>query len=307
MFKPMSAAIVLVACGLSTAALGGLRVSFVALQDRVEIKIADRPFVTYVFRDATILRPYFAHLYAPSGVQVTRHHPPLAGEPADHDTMHPGVWLAFGDLSGADFWRNKATVRHLEFVEKPRGDDYGGSFTVRNRYVSGDTTICEEVCRVLVRPGRSGYLLVLDSRFTGQGDFYFGDQEEMGLGVRVAAPLAVKQGGQMTNSDGLSGEKQVWGKPADWCDYRGVIDGRTVGITLVPDPKNFRRSWFHARDYGFMAANPFGRNAFTKGEKSKVVVTQGESLRLRFSVLAYEGSADRQAVYEEALAGMQGP
>ena len=28
----------------------------------------------------------------------------------DHPTMHPGLWLAFGDINGADFWRNKGRV-----------------------------------------------------------------------------------------------------------------------------------------------------------------------------------------------------
>lgn len=43
----------------------------------------------------------------------------------------------------------------------------------------------------------------------------------------------------------------------------------------------------HARDYGFLAANPFGRNAFGKGELGKVVVQPGESLRLQYSVLLH--------------------
>ena len=41
------------------------------------------------------------------------------------------LWLAFGDLSGADFWRNKAQVRPVGFVEEPTSDDQGESFTVR--------------------------------------------------------------------------------------------------------------------------------------------------------------------------------
>lgn len=88
--------------------------------DRVIITDAGRPVTTYVFRDDKILRPYFANVHAPGGIQVTRNHPPVAGaDPTDHDTMHPGVWLAFGDLSGQDFWRNKARVVHVRFVEPP--------------------------------------------------------------------------------------------------------------------------------------------------------------------------------------------
>jgi hypothetical protein len=48
----------------------------------------------------------------------------------------------------------------------------------------------------------------------------------------------------------------------------------------------------HARDYGFIAANPFGRKAFRKGELSKVVVKPGESLRLRYGILLHAGEDD---------------
>jgi hypothetical protein len=126
----------------------------------------------------------------------------------------------------------------------------------------------------------------------------------MGLGVRVATPLTVKRGGQILNSDGRKNERQVWGKQADWCDYGGVIDGEPAGVTLMPDPKNFRRCWFHARDYGVLVANPFGRNAFTRGEKSKVVVRKGETFRLRFGVLVHSGETDVAAAYKAWLAAL---
>ena len=91
----------------------------------------------------------------------------------------------------------------------------------------------------------------------------------------------------------------------NWCAYGGSIGGHRVGVTLIPHPQNFRRSWFHARDYGLLVANPFGRNAFTKGEKSKLVVRKGEVLRMRFGVLVESGSAesptDLPTAYEDYL------
>ena len=62
--------------------------------------------------------------------------------------------------------------------------------------------------------------------------FTFGDQEEMGLGIRVATDHAVTNGGVITSSDGRKNEKQVWGRQADWCDY----SGKGVGVMLMPDP-----------------------------------------------------------------------
>jgi hypothetical protein len=129
----------------------------------------------------------------------------------------------------------------------------------------------------------------------------------MGLGVRVATPISVKGGGTITSSDGLKNERQVWGKPADWCDYRGKVDGRVAGVLLMPDPGNFRRSWFHARDYGLLVANPFGKNAFTRGEKSRVVVKKGETFRLRFGVLVYSGEIVPKEAHQDFLRLVGGP
>lgn len=266
---------------------------------RVKISVRGEPFATYVYEDPLIPRPYFAHVQAPGGVQVTRTHPPVQGKDAtDHETVHPGIWLAFGDLGGVDFWRNKGRVRHEKFLREPEG----GTFTVVNRYESGDRLVCRETCRVAVfaRPG--GTLLVIESSFlAGEEGVAFGDQEEMGLGIRVATPMAVKAGGRILNSEGGVNEKGVWGKEADWCDY----SGKEGGLLLMPDPGNFKRSWFHARDYGVLVANPFGRKAFTKGEASRVPLKPGEPFRLRFGILAHALPFDPKGAYEDFLKVLQ--
>jgi len=272
------------------------RVAFAQKPGKVLVTIGGEPVATYVYADKDIPRPYFAHVRAPGGIQVTRNHPPIKGkDPTDHAAYHPGIWTAFGDISGSDYWRNKARVVHKEFVEKPAGGPARGTFAVRNLYLErGDPgeVNCTEVCRYtfLVRP--SGYLVICDSTFSaGEREFFFGDQEEMGLGVRVTTPITVRAGGTILNADGLKNERRVWGRASAWCDYSGVVGGQHVGVTLMPDPANFRRSWFHARDYGLLVANPFGRRAFRKGPESRVVVRPGRPLRLRFGVLLHAAPA----------------
>lgn len=232
-------------------------VAFSQKDGELHVRVGGRPFATYVWADPKVRRPYFAHLHAPNGTRVTRTHPPVEGKDAtDHADMHPGLWLAFGDLGGADFWRNKGIVEHAGFVARPAVTTAGGTFAVRNRYRAGDRTVCEEVCRISVSATPAGYLIDWASEFIGPADFYFGDQEEMGLGVRLATPLTVKNGGRIVNSDGLANEKQVWGKQADWCDYRGMVGGEEVGVALMADPGNVRRPWFHARDYAAAGCQP---------------------------------------------------
>jgi hypothetical protein len=264
------------------------------------IHINDKPFARYVWNDPRILRPYFAAVSAPSGQPVTRNHPPISGvDPVDHDAMHPGLWLGFGDISGTDFWRNHGRVQHVEFVEPPTATRSGAMFAVRNRYLAGDRHLCDEVCRIEIRVQADQVLLDWTSEFSGPAEFSFGDQEEMGLGVRVATPLSVRHGGQLVNSVGLKNEQQVWGQPADWCDARGEIEGQIVGIAVLSPPEQFRQPWFHARDYGLLVANPFGRKAFTGGEPSRVVVPKGETFRLRYGIVVYSGPLDVAATYRD--------
>ena len=194
----------------------------------------------------------------------------------------------------------------MEFVERPSADAQGGSFVVKNRYLDHDQPICDELRRVEIRVvgevgRRSGYFLIQRSQFTALRDFDFGDQEEMGFGIRMATPLTVKAGGTITNSEGLKNEKQVWGHQAAWCDYSGVVEGESLGAMVIPDPKNFRRCWFHVRDYGLMVANPFGVNALTGGPTSKIPVRQGSTFSLAFAILVHRGSIDFDAAYRDGL------
>jgi hypothetical protein len=269
---------------------------------QVEITVGGKPFATYVYADPKISRPYFAHVHAPNGTQVTRNHPPIAGkDKMDHPEFHPGIWLAFGDIEGNDYWRLKAPVEHSRFYPDRTND----TFSVLNRYLAANDPsdlICEEVCHFQIAPTPFGIMLLWDSTFLGVHKFTFGDQEEMGLGVRVATPMRVEAGdgsippgtGTMTDAKGRKNGAEIGGNDSDWCDYSGTVDGQQVGITIFCHPDNFRPSWFHARDYGFFAANAFGRAAFKKGPPSKVDVLPEDEFQLRYGVLVHSSADGKQ-------------
>jgi hypothetical protein len=293
----------------------GPPVDFAHGSNRLAVVIDGLPVAVYYYQDDKITRPFFAHVRVPSGVQVTRHHPPIEGQDLmDHDTFHPGIWMSFGDISGSDYWRIKAPVRHVGFAEPPRGNQGKGSFAVRNQYLDQEDpskVVCEEIARYTFLTRPEGYLLLWDSSFSSDHEFAFGDQEEMGLGFRVATPLRVEQksegdlppgNGAILDSEGRKNGDEVWGHSAAWCDYRGTMAGKRVGMTLFCHPKNFRPSWFHARDYGLLEANPFGREAFGKGEKSSVVIKPGEKMRLRYGVLLHSGPQGSQPDLASAYA-----
>jgi hypothetical protein len=258
----------------------------------------------FVFRDEIILRPHFANVHAPSGLRVTRNHPPIAGVDAtDHDTMHPGIWLGFGDINGIDFWRNQGRIEHVRFVEPPTVSDNRLTFTSESRLLAPDNkTVCQLTSQIKLSGQSDGWLIVWVATFqSDDGELVFGDQEEMGFGARVATQLTEKHGGIIVNSQGKTKAAATWGQPAAWCDYSGIAGDRRGGITLMPAPSNFRASWWHNRDYGLFVANPFGRAAMQQGAPSAVVVKRGEPFRIAFAALVHDAQAYDPAVAYQAV------
>jgi hypothetical protein len=273
--------------------------------DRLVIAHSSQPVAEFVFRDEGILRPYFANVHAPGGLKATRSHPPVAGVDAtDHDRMHPGIWLAFGDLGGADFWRNQGRIEHVRFTQPPSIHDGHLTFASECRLSTAEgRKLCSLTNRFTLAAQSNAWLLVWDATFhSDEGDFAFGDQEEMGFGARVATAITEKNGGRITSSTGLKSAKNTWGQPAEWCDYSGAVNGKAIGITLWSDSANFRPSWWHNRDYGVFVANPFGRAAMTQGDRSAVTVKRGESFRLGFGAVIHAGSDYDASSAESAAA-----
>lgn len=287
-------------------------ISLIERRDQCEIEIKDgnQRVAVYSYGDVSTGRPYFAHLHAPENVRVSRSFPPIEGEDfTDHALMHPGLWMAYGDLSGADSWRLQAVIEHVHFEREPASSGAHCSFTVSNAHRRDDPDsdiIATDTTRFDFHKTKHGYLISWDATFSSDKKFYFGDQEEMGLGFRVASQLRVQDGGgRILDSQGRTNEEEIWGKSSEWCDYSGHIGGKWVGITLFCHPNNFRKSWLHARNYGFLAANPFGRKSFGHGKVSKVDIQPCEKLRLRYGILLHSHTSaskhDIPRSYEEYL------
>jgi hypothetical protein len=294
-------------------------------QDHVQILLDGQEVAQFVFRDKQIRRPYFANLKLPGNVQVTRNQPPIASVDAiDHDTMHPGLWLGFGDINGSDFWRNKGEIEHVRFLAEPSVENGRLSFStecqlvseqgesiglMQNRFVlwpmqakmqdGAENPIAEAEDTHATHPH---WLLVWEASLQAdRQSIRLGDQEEMGFGARVATAITEKNGGRILNSSGQQSAQLTWGQPADWCDYSGTIGGQPAGFTLMADRQNFRQSWWHNRDYGVFVANPFGRQAMKQGIKSEVKIEPGQSLTLRFGAFLHQGIAIDYALVFKAF------
>jgi hypothetical protein len=68
---------------------------------------------------------------------------------------------------------------------------------------------------------------------------------------------------------------------------------RLVGFAIMDHPTNPRHpTWWHVRDYGLFAANPFGQHEF-EGLKDKhagdLKIPAGQSVTFRYRVIIHEG------------------
>lgn len=273
---------------------------------RLEFRDGKQQIAVFHYRDSQCLRPFFSEVRTSSGQSITRNYPPVAGvDPEDHASMHGGIWLAFGDINGEDFWRNKGQIQHRRFIQEPLVNDQGISFACEDALIdSKGKTIGMMDQSYRIR--RIGFGYTLDWIATiraNEGPIALGDQEEMGLGVRVSTSMTEKNDGKIQNSTGAVSAKQTWGKIAAWSDYSKIADGKRVGVLLQPDAKNFKPSWFHNRDYGLMVANCFGSKSFTGGEPSSVKVAAGESLKIAYRVYWYECGATDELPIDALSAG----
>lgn len=263
--------------------------------------IGGEPFAAYHYED--VKRPFFANVYAPGKIKATRNFPPEKGDQTDHP-HHQGIFLTFGDLNGIDYWHGTGKTVHAGFVKEPATAAGRMTFTVKNKYLSKDDkeTLCSELGVCTIRSTKDGRVIEFDSVFTAEAVVRIGSKEEGGLAARMATPLAVMNGGRMIDNEGRVNGKEIWGQKAAWVDYSGKLGNRRVGITIMAHPLNPRPSYWHARDYGLFAANPFGPLGSKDGG---MTLDKGASFRLRFAALVHsqeDGKPfDPAAAYKEYL------
>jgi hypothetical protein len=278
-------------------------VSLTEKDDAFQIAVRGQPFTTYHFGPA-LVRPFFFPLIGPSGVGMTRSFPMvegLTGESTDHP-HHRSLYVAFGEVNGVDVWaesphQNTGRIAHVGWASASSGPA-AVELNERLRWLDGaGTPLLEELRRVVVYATRNVRLLDLEIDLRpARAAVLFGDTKEGGpLALRVASPIEGSRGGLIQNAYGGRRERETWGKRSPWVDYSGTIDGEVVGVAIMDHPTSFRHpTWWHVRDYGLFAANPFGTSAFTgdPGQRGDHVLPPGQSLTFRYRVCLHRGDAD---------------
>lgn len=268
----------------------------------VVVKIDGQAFTTLRYGDGP--KPYFYPIIGPTGDPVTRNYPmrKVEGETSDH-RHHRSWWFTFGSVNGIDFWSesDKAGKILQTKLESQESGPVMGRIRTLNDWVAPDgRTICRDAREIRIYNTASGRLLDFDITIRAtEGPVTFGDTKEGMMGFRVASSMDVdRKQGHIVNSRGQK-DADAWGMRAEWCDYYGPVNGKTVGIAVMDHPSSFRYpTYWHVRTYGLFAANPFGLKDFPngKGKNGSHTIPKGGELRFRYRIFIHKGTTEQARI-----------
>ena len=285
-------------CLVLVAACSGPSLSMRFGDDGITILSDGAVFATV--HDEAQPRPFVWPIYAPGDRAVTRNHPMARREGEQHDhPHHQSLWFAHGNVNGFDFWHGKKHNERIvhEGTYARVGHDPFAVVHSDYRWMADERTVVLRESRQL-RFEDHGDHRTIDVAVTlkaTDGDVTFGDTKEGTFALRVHPELRVDgkvAKGTLRNSGGVTG-KPVWGKRARWVDDAGPVEGKDVGVAIFDHPDNLRHpTWWHARAYGLVAANPFGIHDFEKKAKGagNFVLAKGKECTLRYRVLVHAGT-----------------
>jgi hypothetical protein len=291
----------------------GEGVQLTQLADRVRVEIGGQLFTEYIFKDTP--RPYCYPVIGPGNVAMTRNFPmkDVPGEDRDHK-HHRSFWFTHGSVNGVDFWSEDKQFGKIvceKLTQVSSGKD-AAVISSKNNWVAADgKLICTDdlTVRFHNRPANDRLVDFEITIHASNGEVVFGDTKEGSMALRLAETMrlkpnkenAGKPGGHIVNSEGVR-DGDTWGKRAKWCDYYGPVDGKTVGVAIFDHPSNPRHpTWWHVRDYGLFAANPFGQHDFEKlpdKNAGHLVVPAGKSITFRYRFYFHEGDEQQAKVAE---------
>ena len=306
----------------------GVRIS--QTNDHLRVELNGKLFTEYFYTN--VPRPFCYPIVGTSGLEMTRNFPmrKVVGEETDHP-HHRSLWFSHSPVNDVDVWTEKSTtgrIVHRGFADISSGVNTGLIKTLNDWVAPGGKVLCADEQTIRFYAPTNG-AITLDFEITliaSHGDVTFGDSKEGSFAIRVAESmrvlLPIKKGeqarggkghivlstGERDNGESAAAAKNAkreavtWGKRAAWCDYHGPVDGKIVGFAIMDHPTNPRYpTWWHVRDYGLFAANPFGQHDFEglkDAHAGDFKIAAGQSATFRYRVIIHEGNEKQARIAE---------
>lgn len=284
------------ALSVATTRAADVRIRHDAAQQQYIVEVGGKPFTVYCYGKEFRDKPVFYPVVSPNGARVNREFPMVTGVPgesSDHP-HHQSLFFTYDEVNGVHFWNPDPMPRK---IEQRTATVSGDRLTAGLNWNDNEgRTLLQETKRVTF--GGDADVFWMDHAITLRAatvPVTFGDTKEGAFGIRLNDTLKETGGGsgRYINAEGLETGAKVWGKTSAWIAIRGTVKDAagekpvTVAIFAHPTGLNFPPYW-HARDYGLFAVNPFARKGYDPQAPERTTILRvGESLNLGFRVAVY--------------------
>lgn len=284
MRKLLTCVLLIVAGPMFSLPLSAAKITAEMVGSKINVTIDGKFFTSYIFSDDEKY-PFFYPVNGPvSGGSVTS----MRNAVYPH---HTSLFFGCDLVNGGNYWQEGLARGRIISVN------------ARIEKEGGDTVIITDEC-IWARPGALSpvrdtrrYIITAPSQAITQIDVEIIMETLMDVHIlktnhslfsaRMAADLAVTNGGTMINAEGAMGEKNTFGKKSAWIDFYGKRGQSTEGLAIMQHPSNpwYPSPWF-TRDYGFMSPTPM----YWPQDDKETFLKKGTILNLRYRVIVHSGT-----------------
>jgi hypothetical protein len=262
----------------------GVKINAVKAGSKINVTIDGKFFTSYIFSEDEKY-PFFYPVNGPvSGGSVTS----MRNAEYPH---HTSLFLGCDMVNGGNYWQEGLERGRIISVNAQILKEGGDSVVITDECIWRRPGALSPVkdTRVFTITVLSATIIQIDAEITMEMlmDVHIGKTNHSLFSARMAADLAVTNGGTMINAEGAKGEKETFGKGSPWIDYYGKRGNAVEGLAIMQHPSNpwYPSPWF-TRDYGFISPTPM----YWPENDKETFLEKGKQLKLRYRLLVHSGT-----------------
>ena len=264
--------------------LSAAKITAEKVGSKINVTINGKFFTSYIFSDDEKY-PFFYPVNGPvSGGSVTS----MRNAVYPH---HTSLFFGCDMVNGGNYWQEGLERGRIISVNAQIEKQGGDSAVITDECIwsrPGALSPVKDTRRyIITAPSESFFQIDVEIKMEMLMDVVIKKTNHSLFSARMAADLAVTNGGTMINAEGLKSEKDTFGKGSAWIDFYGKRGNTVEGLAILQHPSNpwYPSPWF-TRDYGFMSPTPM----YWPQNGTDTSMKKGTVLVLRYRVLVHSGT-----------------
>ena len=269
------------------------RITAEKVGSKINVTVDGRFFTSYIFSEDEKY-PFFYPVNGPvSGGSVTS----MRNAVYPH---HTSLFFGCDLVNGGNYWQEGLERGRIisvnALIEKQGGD----SVVITDECIwsrPGALSPVKDTRRyTIISPSAAMTLIDVEITMEMLMDVHIKKTNHSLFSARMAADLAVTNGGTMINAGGAKSEKDTFGKGSPWIDFYGKRGVTIEGLAIMQHPSNpwYPSPWF-TRDYGFISPTPM----YWPENGEETFMKEGTKLRLRYRVVVHAGDHMEAKIAQE--------